>query len=69
MDLVKNLCANFCSYYKPAKKEELACRGFIVVKRLIEMGKHIPFENVRQKPGRPDGRGPRKKPLPGLSFL
>ena len=44
MDLVKNLCVNFCSYYKPSKKEELACRGFVVVKKLIEMGKQIPFE-------------------------
>ena len=50
MDLVKNLCVNFCSYYKPLKKEELACGGFVVVKRLIDMGKEIPFEKSDRRP-------------------
>ena len=50
MDLVNNLCRNFCSYYKPSKDEELACRGFVVVKRLIEMGKQIPFEKSDRRP-------------------
>lgn len=50
MDLVKDLCGNFCSYYKPSKDEELACRGFVVVKSLIEMGKQIPFEKADRRP-------------------
>jgi hypothetical protein len=50
MDLAKKLCENFCSYYKPSKEEELACRGFAVVRRLIEIGKQIPFENPDRSP-------------------
>jgi len=51
MDLVKNLCRNVCSYYKPTKDEELACRGFVVVKKLIEMGKQVSFEESNKRPG------------------
>ena len=51
MDLVNNLCRRFCSYYKPSKEEDLACRGFVVVKRLTEMGKQIPFEEPGRRPG------------------
>ncbi|MFZ2196320.1 MAG: hypothetical protein WAV13_01205 [Thermodesulfovibrionales bacterium] len=51
MDLVKNLCENFCAYYKPSKDEDLACRGFVVVKRLIKTGKPIPFEKSSKRPG------------------
>lgn len=53
MDMVNKLCGNFCSYYKPSKDEELACRGFVVVKRLIETGKQVSFEgssNIRPGP-------------------
>jgi hypothetical protein len=39
----ETLCRNFCAYYKPAKKEELACRGFVVVQRLIEKGRAVPL--------------------------
>jgi hypothetical protein len=68
MDLVKNLCANFCSYYKPAKKEELACRGFIVVKRLIYMGKDIPFEKSGRSPGALMGEDLAKSLCPACPF-
>jgi hypothetical protein len=51
MDLVKKLCGNFCSYYKPSKNEELACRGFVVVKKFIEAGKKVPFEASNSMPG------------------
>ena len=51
MDLVKNLCKNFCAYYKPSKKEELACRGFVVVKGLIDTGKQVSFEESSKRPG------------------
>ena len=51
MDLVKRLCGNFCAYYKPSKDEELACRGFVVVKKLIDAGKKIPFGDSDGVPG------------------
>ena len=38
----ETLCRDFCAYYKPEKKEELACRGFVVVQRLIEKGRAVP---------------------------
>ena len=49
MDLVNKLCGNFCSYYKPAKDEELACRGFIVVKQLIGKGKQVDFKRADRR--------------------
>ncbi len=39
----ETVCRNFCVYYKPAKNEELACRGLVVVQRLIEAGRAIPL--------------------------
>lgn len=39
--LDKTLCLNFCSYYKPGKNEELACRGYEVVERLSRAGKPV----------------------------
>lgn len=42
--LDKKFCLNFCPYYKPSKGKELACMGFIVIERLIENGKEIPFD-------------------------
>jgi hypothetical protein len=47
-ELNKKLCENFCSYYKPSKDSELACMGFIVIKRLIESGREIPFDKSGQ---------------------
>jgi len=41
--LAQHLCLNFCPYYKPSKKEDLACTGYVVVERLIEKGRVIPF--------------------------
>jgi hypothetical protein len=37
----KTLCLNFCSYYKPGKNEELACRGHEIVQRLIRQGSKL----------------------------
>ncbi len=39
----ETFCRTFCAYYKPAKKEELACRGFIVAQCLIEKGRITPL--------------------------
>lgn len=45
-----SLCQIYCRYYKPSKKEELACRGFVVVKELIETGKQLRFEGHDRRP-------------------
>lgn len=34
-ELVQNVCAGYCSFYKPGKTDETACNGFTVVGRLI----------------------------------
>jgi hypothetical protein len=38
------VCVNFCHYYKPGRNEELACQGFVVVRRLINACKRLPRE-------------------------
>jgi hypothetical protein len=43
INLRDRLCSRYCPYYKPSIKEELACKGFLVVKRFISDGKEIPF--------------------------
>lgn len=68
MDLVKNLCGNFCAYYKPSRDEELACRGFVVVKKLIEAGKQVPFEESSIRPGPLTAEGLRKVLCPTCAF-
>ena len=42
--LEQTLCLKFCSYYKPGKNEELACRGYLVVERLLGEGKRLVYE-------------------------
>ncbi len=46
------LCVNFCAYYKPGKKEGLACEGFRVVRRLLEAGRAFSFAKRRNAPVR-----------------
>jgi hypothetical protein len=38
LPLEQTLCLKFCSYYKPGKNEELACKGYMVVERLLREG-------------------------------
>jgi hypothetical protein len=40
----KAVCINFCSYYRPDKAEDLACRGFTVIEGLMKKGRQISFE-------------------------
>ncbi|MBM4145179.1 MAG: hypothetical protein FJ240_02735 [Nitrospira sp.] len=47
----KNLCQKFCSYYKPSKKENIACKGFLVIEKLLKRGSNIPFDKTYEKPG------------------
>ena len=68
MDLVKKICGNFCPYYKPSKDEELACRGFVVVKRLIEMGKEVPTEDSGRRPVPLAGENLREVLCPACPF-
>ena len=42
--LEQTLCLRLCSYYKPGKNEELACKGYMVVERLLREGKSLVFE-------------------------
>ena len=44
--LDRSFCLQFCSYYKPGKNEELACRGYEVVERLLQRGVKILFEKT-----------------------
>lgn len=50
--LDQTLCLKFCSYYKPGKNEELACRGYAVVERLIQKGRLIAFTRYGREPDR-----------------
>jgi hypothetical protein len=50
VDLRNELCARLCPYYKPGKKEDLACKGFLVLERLIEEGRKIPFSVAGRRP-------------------
>ena len=43
--LEQTLCLKFCSYYKPGKNEELACRGYLVAERLSKEGKNLVLED------------------------
>jgi hypothetical protein len=49
--LEQTLCLKFCSYYKPEKNEELACKGYVVVERLLREGKRLVFENTSCESG------------------
>lgn len=51
------LCANFCAYYKPGKKEGLACEGFRVVRRLLEEGRPVSFAKRGTHKGRTGSAG------------
>ena len=51
IDIRKKLCLNFCTYYKSSKDKELACRGFLIVEKLIEEGWGISFEKSGEKVG------------------
>ena len=37
-DLTQAVCLRLCSYYKPGRNEELACRGYLVLERLALRG-------------------------------
>ena len=47
--LKDSLCLPFCAYYKPGRNEELACRGYEVVKRLMQSGKILPLSDAERR--------------------
>ena len=49
LQLQKDICQRFCPHFKPSKKEELACLGFLVIKRLIEKGMKIPIDQLARQ--------------------
>ncbi|MBE0427450.1 MAG: hypothetical protein IBX72_12510 [Nitrospirae bacterium] len=49
VDLEKELCLRFCSYYKPPKDNILACMGYTVIKKLLQKGNRIPFRKTERK--------------------
>lgn len=46
--LTQTVCLRLCSYYKPGKNEELACRGYLVLERLALQGISIGSKETEQ---------------------
>jgi hypothetical protein len=44
-DLTQAVCLRLCSYYKPGRNEELACRGYLVLERLTLQG--VPIDSKK----------------------
>jgi hypothetical protein len=49
-DIQRNLCQEFCSYYKPSSKDNIDCKGFLVIEKLLKRGRKIPFDKTDEKP-------------------
>ncbi len=45
LDLTQAVCLRLCSYYKPGRNEELACRGYLVLERLALQG--VPLRGAK----------------------
>lgn len=45
-DELREICRNFCKYYKPSKNEDIKCNGYLVVRELIKKGKDLGFERT-----------------------
>jgi hypothetical protein len=58
----EKLCKNFCLYFKPLQKEDLACEGFTVIERLLRKGKNLTFE----RPDKQYDYGMQKKLTQGM---
>ena len=48
--LVKTLCEQYCAFYKPGKNEELACKGFAVMERLMLAHEGFACQRYEQGP-------------------
>jgi hypothetical protein len=45
-DLKQAVCLRLCSYYKPGRNEDLACRGYAILERLVARGVQIGRKKV-----------------------
>jgi hypothetical protein len=50
IDFQQYICRPFCDFYKPGAKEELLCRGALLVERLVRQGRLHPgdFGDLRR---------------------
>lgn len=55
------LCRRFCTYYKPEKREDIACAGYAMIERLAKSGTAISFDLADEAP-----RGEDEKRLRGI---
>ena len=44
MALKKILCENLCPHFKSGKNDELSCKGYSIIEKLLQNGKDIPFQ-------------------------
>jgi hypothetical protein len=45
-----NLCQEFCSYYKPSNKDNIACKGYLIIEKLLKNGRKVPFDKTDGRP-------------------
>jgi hypothetical protein len=48
---MREICLNYCVYYKPGKDENLACLGFLVIEKILEEGMTLDLEKRRDAAG------------------
>jgi hypothetical protein len=46
MDLKNRLCEDCCPHFKPGKNDELSCKGYLIIEKLLQDGKDIPFQKA-----------------------
>ena len=44
MTLKKRLCAQCCPHFKPVKNNDLACKGYSIIEKLLQEGRDINFQ-------------------------
>jgi hypothetical protein len=64
-DFVEIVCRKYCSYFKPSKKEDIACRGFIFIENMAKAGKDV----VTVKTERPAQTGRHREEPEGKSLV
>jgi hypothetical protein len=44
MTLKKRLCERCCPHFKPGKNNELSCKGYSIIEKLLQEGRDIHFQ-------------------------
>lgn len=44
VNLKEKVCSQFCSYYKPARMDDLACLGYTILEKFLQKGDEIIFK-------------------------